>query len=178
MTESSYEKARRLVNEQTSAPESARLFKHSPDGSVQLPLFASARELLSHKPTLGDAIQDESTPHVLGIKYRETSPAFHKSIARHGVVQSIKLGFDAPKPGESSPSMTVWNGHHRLAAMAVDHPDTFIPLTRTNQSTAWWEKDSPDLPISSDVPTRSSGKPSNLPKRPSNLPPMPGKPGA
>ncbi len=131
------------------SPRQFSLFRHSSDGTVQAPLFASPREIMASKPVLGDTMPEDSwrvqesdlDPAPDGyetfeaIQGRKLSEArdwgLYGNISKHGVQEPIKVGSMAPHPidePEAGPYLHVIDGHHRLFSALETRPDDHILL--------------------------------------------------
>jgi hypothetical protein len=133
------------------SPLSGPLFKHSPDGTVQLPMFGTASEIISHyKPADLQAYQG-NVEHMLADKQEEadsrpgvgydvpddfakTPKADRASGWYGGLTERIKKnGYDWSKPVDVwGMGKLITDGHHRLAVMHRDRPEEFIPIKYDN----------------------------------------------
>lgn len=111
---------------------SSALFKQAPDGTTQLPLFASPNELISNYDiTSNDAVLSTGSTHAdpsfWDSRYKDSAPSFRESIAKKGV--QAPVGYE-PKVDESGKitGVNIVDGNHRFAVSAAEHPDRFIPL--------------------------------------------------
>jgi hypothetical protein len=134
-----------------SSPLSGPLFKHSPDGTVQLPMFGTAEEILTHyKPADLQSYQG-NMEHMLADKQEEadsrpgvgydvpddfakTPKADRASGWYGGLTERIKKnGYDWSKPVDVwGMGKLITDGHHRLAVMHRDRPEEFIPIKYDN----------------------------------------------
>jgi len=118
------------------SPLSGPLFKHSPDGTTQLPLFATAGEILhNYKPSELGGVYHNDVDAMLKDKQHNADSEIQIEGDEPGgwyggLTDSIKEhGYDWSKP------IPIWsqggmmmNGHHRLAVMHRDRPEEYIPL--------------------------------------------------
>lgn len=118
------------------------LFAHSPDGTVQPPLFATPQELLASKPVLGDTMPngrnyvDDSKDHgsdgyetLTSLRERKTRQAksrnLYTDIQNHGVQTPVSViampphALDEPQAGSY---LHVADGHHRLFSALETRP--------------------------------------------------------
>jgi hypothetical protein len=124
-----------------------KLFAHSPDGTVQAPLFASPREIMQSKPVLGDVLPQsawrvdpenvasdgyETFKSIQGRKLAEARDTrLYSNIRDHGVQEPLKVAAMPPHAldePEAGPYLHVIDGHHRLFSALETRPDDHILL--------------------------------------------------
>lgn len=129
------------------------LFSHSPDGTVQAPLFASPREIMASKPVLGDTMPGDSwrvDPDNVAPDGHETYESIqarkvweskdrylYGQIEREGVREPIKVASMPAHPidePEAGPYLHVVDGHHRLFSALETRPDDHILLDHEDRA--------------------------------------------
>lgn len=137
----------------TSLGPQFKLFAHSPDGTVQAPLFASPREIMQSKPVLGDTLPEsawrvdpknvaadgyETFASIQNRKLDESkdrlvsrSATLYDSVRDEGVKAPLFVSAMPPHPldePEAGEHLMVMDGHHRLFSALESRPDEHILL--------------------------------------------------
>jgi hypothetical protein len=134
------------------------LFSHSPDGTVQAPLFASPRELVQSRPVLGDvadnggwqkrqnlasdgyetyeSIRQRKLDESKGFMRETGGKTLYDHIADDGVQEPLTVSampphlLDEPEAGHY---LHVLDGHHRLFSALESRPDDHILLRHSTE---------------------------------------------
>jgi hypothetical protein len=107
---------------------SSSLFRKSPDGTTQLPLFASPNELNKYAMSSKEAsITGTEFDDILAAKYADSAPSFRASIAEKGVQAPIAYEPTLDEQGNVT-GVNLVNGNHRFAVVSHEAPDTPVPL--------------------------------------------------
>jgi hypothetical protein len=107
---------------------SSSLFRKSPDGTTQLPLFASPNELsANYDLSSNDASNFASYRDMMASKYEDSDPSFRASIAEKGIQAPIAYEPKVDEQGNVQ-GINIVNGNHRLAVAATEAPDAYLPL--------------------------------------------------
>lgn len=134
------------------SPRQFSLFRHSSDGTVQAPMFASPREIMASKPVLGDTMPNDSWrvapsgrtndgfESLDSLKSRKLEESHDRliggktlfdSIKEGGVKEPLTVSSMPPHPldePEAGPHIHVLDGHHRLFSALESRPDDPILL--------------------------------------------------
>jgi hypothetical protein len=144
------------------SPRQFSLFQHAEDGTVQVPLFATPREVVASKPVYGDlkpsprsADGFESLHSLKSRKVEESQSDFrngrpmgglYDSIAAEGVKKPIAVIsqgphlFDEPEAG---PHLIIRDGHHRLFSALETRPDEHLLLDDVPDHHQVWKHGKP-----------------------------------
>lgn len=109
----------------------------------QLPMFMTGREIKeNYKPWYGDINPGETESGLWNRKYREAThvdmgpPSLRDDILKNGVKNPISLQFKHLYGNDVPPQ--VMGGHHRVAVMAQDKPDSLMPVAHYPDITSAW----------------------------------------